>query len=111
MEMLKAGRKKPEAEQVVESPMAECSETENRIFNRLMDSKVFDGRVELLFILDKPDQAMVDGVQYTNDELKGLLSKKLNHDEIRNSHEVKKAFGGAVIPSDQVEEFKPISRW
>jgi len=60
----------------------------------VMDSAILEGVVDVIL---EPDQTTVDGVRYTNDELKDLLSRRLNRDEIRNAHEVKRAFGGVVI--------------
>lgn len=59
----------------------------------------------------EPDQATVAGVEYSNDELKDLLSRGLSAADLQTVHEVKKQFDGAVIPSKEVEKSNPISRW
>ena len=67
-----------------------------RVHRRTMLSPIL-GEVEIVFDQDNPDQATVDSVVYDQGELRGLLSRNLNRDEIRATHEVKKEFEGAVI--------------
>ena len=74
----------------------------------VMDSAILGAAVDVIL---EPNRATVDGVVYQKDELKDLLSRSLKAEEIKAIHEVKGKFDGDVIPSDQVEDFKPISRW
>ena len=56
---------------------------------------------------------MVDGVVYTNDELKDLLGRGLPAADLREVHLVKQEFEGTVIPSKQATKIKshPTTRW
>lgn len=70
--------------------------TETRTHGRIMGSPIL-GEVELIFNQDNPDQALVAGVEYSLPELRDLLSRKLNHDDLRTVHRVKEAFQGEVV--------------
>ena len=84
------------SEPAPEIPMAINTKPETRIITRVMDSKVFGGNVELVFNLDKPDQATVDGVKYTHVELVDLLGRGISAVDLRAVHEIKRAFDGEV---------------
>jgi len=43
-----------------------------------------------------PDRATVAGVEYSNDELKNLISRGLPAADLQTIHEVKKSFNGEV---------------
>ena len=92
-----------EAQQLIECKNGKRDELKIRIHRRIMLSPIL-GEVEVVFDQDNPDQATVDGVVYDQGELRDLLSRKLNRDEIRATHKVKKEFDGAVIPSGQEAE-------
>ena len=57
------------------------------------------------------DRAMVDGCEYSNQEMVDLKSRGLPAADLRKVHKVKKEFDGVVIPSEEVESFQTISRW
>ena len=71
-------------------------ELESRIRKWIMDSRII-GRVELVYDEDKPDQAVVGGVEYRTDELKTLLGKRMRREDILAAHEIKRVFGGRVL--------------
>ena len=48
-----------------------------------------------------PDRATVDGVQYTNDELKNLLSRNRDRGTMVAVHEAKRTFDGGVLDREQ----------
>ena len=91
----------------------ELKKLENRIINRIMESKVFGGNVPVVFNLDEPETVLVDGVKYENAELKTLLAKGLDAEDLLAAHNTKCVFGGAMIPSERATEIEsyPITRW
>jgi hypothetical protein len=63
-----------------------------------MDSSILGATVDVLLW---PDRAEVDGVQYTNDELKNLLSRNRDRGTMVAAHEAKRTFGGDVLDRKQ----------
>ena len=78
-------------------------QSEQRIFKRVMDSAVI-GQVELVFNLDDPETVLVDGIRYTTQELKDLISHNMDANDLRAVHNVKKNFEGSILADDQVKE-------
>ena len=58
-----------------------------------MESAILGAAVDVMLW---PDRATVDGVEYSNDELKNLIGRKPSADDLRVVHEVKKQFNGEV---------------
>ena len=89
-------------------------QSEQRIIKREMDSKII-GQVELVFNLDDPETVLVDGVRYTNQELKDLLSHNMDAEKMRSVHNVKKNFEGSILADSQSKEINSraytLSRW
>ena len=75
----------------------EHSEPETRIRKWTIDSRSI-GRVELVYDEDKPDQAVVGGVEYRIDEVKTLSSKRMRRKDILAVHGIKAVFEGRVLP-------------
>ncbi|EFK08956.1 conserved hypothetical protein [delta proteobacterium NaphS2] len=57
-----------------------------------------------------PDHVQVAGVTYSNNELADMKSRGLSAARLQKIHQAKRSFDGEVIPLDQIEKFKPISR-
>lgn len=75
-------------------------EIKNGIYRRRMDSKIL-GVVDVVFDTHKPDQAMVGGVPYSNQELTDLISRGISAADLITVHEVIRSFEGHVIPDAQ----------
>ena len=99
-------------------PQIHDAETENRQedFIRLVDqwkeyfqpvavkinSSILGATVDVSL---EPDQAVVDGVEYSNGELTDLISRGLPSDGLRAVHEVKRTFQGQVVSTRQSEGY------
>jgi len=103
----------PANQKPAEIPMVENAEPEGRVIIRTMESRVFAGRVPVVFNLDKPDQATVDGVTYLSSELVNLSSRGLGHAELREIHELKRMFEGSVLSDAETSSMAnhSISKW
>jgi len=86
-----------EASVVIRCKDRKKGEFESRIKRWIMDSKSI-GRVELVYDEDKPDQAVVGGVEYRANELKTLFGRKLRRKDLLAVHEIKRVFEGRVLP-------------
>ena len=62
--------------------------SEERRFQGLMQSAIL-GVVDVVFDTHKPDQSVVDGCEYSNDELADLISRGLSADRLREIHQIK----------------------
>jgi len=96
MELMKAARKTAKAEPQAETTAGEQPDQEIRIKKWIMLSKSI-GLVELVYDEDKPDEALVGGVEYRSSELKTLSGKRLRRKDILAAHEIKRVFGGRVL--------------
>ena len=64
----------------------------------LMDSRAIGKvRVEVF----KDGGAIIDGVTYSNNEIKTYISQGLKGDDLQAIHEVKRKFKGTIIPQDE----------
>lgn len=93
------------AEFLIQLKESKKNELKSRIYRRTMTSPIL-GEVELIFNQDEPGRAMVDGCEYSNTELVNLKSRNLSPDRLQKIHQMKKEFGGQVIPSGQAEEIE-----
>ena len=64
-----------------------------------MESAILGATVDLMLW---PDRAEVDGVQYSNEELKNLIGRKPSAADLQTIHEAKKQFDGGVTLSNQI---------
>jgi len=85
-----------EARVLIEWKDEKKGQFETRIKKWIMDSRSI-GRVELVYDEDKPDQAVVGGVEYRSGELKTLLGKRMRRKDIFTVHEIKGVFEGRVF--------------
>lgn len=64
-----------------------------------MDSAILGDAVDVIL---EPDQAQVDGVQYSNAELVDLIGRGIAAADLRVVHRVKMEFGGEVMQLTQL---------
>ncbi len=101
---------KNEAAKIIRLKDHRKEEIETGFYQRWMDSKTL-GVVDVVFDARNPDLAMVDGVVYSNAEMRDLIGRGLPADELRAVHETKKAFDGEAVSLVDVAgmEFKKTS--
>jgi hypothetical protein len=67
-----------------------------------MESAILGGTADVMLW---PDRATVDGVQYTNDELKDLLSRNRDRETMVAVHEAKRGFSGEVLSAVEQTQY------
>lgn len=61
-----------------------------------MLSGVLNNQVDVVFANDTPDVITIGGVVYRESEIKDLLSRRLDAENLRTVHEIKRVFEGTV---------------
>ena len=77
----------------------------------VMDSPIL-GRVPVTYDLNEPDSVLVDDVGYSHAEIKDLVGRGLQAEDLRAVHELKKTFDGQVMGRGHVDhrDFWPLNR-